>query len=184
MTYKESLDIAFLKTDGDASDYESGLFPVLANEAQMYIAKYGSHIVRSVEFVVEKAPHKMQLPDDFYRIAPMGIVSKEDDTEGVDYYIAEDEFLVINETGNFVLYYWALPKDITKMTDEERSAYQYEVPSHTHNAIPSYIGYQLVKTDDVQVAQILLDEWNRYLSLFDDKTKAVKRKIRSNVRWW
>lgn len=178
MTYKESLDIAFLKTDSEASDYDSKLFPVLANEAQVFIAKYGTHIVRKLDIEVESAPFKTLLPDDFYRASPMGLVDAEDEQRGIDYYIGEDDFIVINDKGKFVFYYWALPKDITKMSDEERNSYEYEVASHTHVAIPSYIGYQLVKTDDVQLAQILLNEWNKYLSLFDDKVKAVKRRIR------
>lgn len=177
MTYKESLDIAFLKTDSESSDYEAKLFPVLAHEAQVYIAKYGTHIVRKVDIEVENAPFKTLLPDDFYRASPMGLVDAEDELNGIDYYIAEDDYIVINDTGKFVFYYWALPKDITKMSDEEREDYEYEVAEHTHVAIPSYIGYQLVKTDDVQLAQILLNEWNKYLALFDDKVKAVKRRI-------
>ena len=195
MTYKESLEIAFLKTDSEASDYDSGLFPVLANEAQMYIAKYGTHIVRKWEYEVKEVPFADNLPDDFYRVAPLGLVRKEDEQSGAEYYIGEDSvvnddgtvepknIINIEETGNFVLYYWALPKDLTS-ADVDLENYEYEVASHTHVAIPSYIGYQLVKTDDVQLAQILLNEWNKYLSLFDDKTKAVKRKIRSSVRWW
>ncbi len=178
MTYKQSLDIAFLKTDSESSDYESKLFPVLANEAQMYIAKYGTHIVRKLDIEVEKAPFKTKLPDDFYRVALQGLVDAEDELNGIDYYIAEDGFIVINEPGKLVLYYYALPKDLTRLTDEELETYEYEVADHTHVAIPAYIGYQLVKTDDVQLAQILMDEWNRYLSLFDDKIKAVKRRIR------
>jgi len=184
MTYKESLNIAFLKTDSEESDFESGLFPVLANEAQMYIAKYGTHIVRKIDIEVEKAPHKVELPADFYRESPMGLVNADDELTGIDHYIAEDNYLVVNESGNFVFYYWALPKDITKMSDEELEGYEYEVADHTQVAIPSYIGYQLVKTDDVQLAQILLNEWNKYLSLFDDKTKAVNRKIKNTARWW
>ena len=184
MTYKESLETAFLKTDSESSDYESKLFPILANEAQLYIAKYGTHIVRKTEFTVDTYPFKAELPNDFYRTSPIGLVNAEDETVGADYYIAEDNYIVINSTGNFVLYYWALPRDITKMTDEERNCYEYEIPEHTHIAIPSYIGYQLVKTDDVQLAQILLNEWNKYLSLFDDKVKAVKRKIHNSIRWW
>ena len=181
MTYKESLNIAFLKTDSEESDFESGLFPVLANEAQMYIAKYGTHIVRKIDIEVEKAPHKMELPADFYRSSPMGLVNADDELTGIDHYIAEDNYLVVNESGNFVFYYWALPKDITKMSDEELEGYEYEVADHTQVAIPSYIGYQLVKTDDVQLAQILLNEWNKYLSLFDDKTKAVQRRIKNTI---
>lgn len=184
MTYKQSLDIAFLKTDSESSDYESGLFPVLANEAQMYIAKFGTHITRMVEIKVEKAPFKTQLPEDFYMVSPRGLVSNADELEGIDYYIAEDNFIVINDVGDFSLYYWALPKDLTKLTDEELEAYEYEVAEHTHVAIPSYIGYQLIKTDDVQLAQILMNEWNKYLSLFDDKQKAVKRRIQNTARWW
>ena len=184
MTYKESLNIAFLKTDSEESDFEIGLFPVLANEAQMYIAKYGTHIVRKIDIEVEKAPHKVELPADFYRSSPMGLVNADDELTGIDHYIAEDNYLVVNESGNFVFYYWALPKDITKMSDEELEGYEYEVADHTQVAIPSYIGYQLVKTDDVQLAQILLNEWNKYLSLFDDKTKAVNRKIKNTARWW
>ncbi len=183
MTYKESLDIAFLKTDSEQSDYESKLFPVLAHEAQLYIATHGTHIVRKVEITVETAPYKMALPDDFYRTAPLGLVDAKDETEGVSYYIAEDGYIVIKQTGDFVLYYWALPRDITKMSEEELASYEYEVAENTHVAIPSYIGYQLVKTDDVQLAQILLNEWNKYMSLFDDGTKAVKKKIKNIRRW-
>ena len=185
MTYKESLEIAFLKTDSESSDYESGLFPVLANEAQMYIAKYGTHIVKKQEYKVDSVPFEADLPKDFYRTSPVGLVNAQDDRTGVDHYIGEDNSqsnkIVINEPGDFVLYYWALPKDITKLSAEELEEYEYEVSEHTHVAIPSYIGYQLVKTDDVQLAQILLNEWNKYLSLFDDKVKAVKRKIRNTM---
>ncbi len=184
MTYKESLQTAFLKTDSESSDYDSKLFPILANEAQLFIAKYGSHIVRKMEIEVTDVPFKTELPADFYRISPTGLVNAEDETICADYYIAEDNYIVINSSGNLVLYYWALPEDVSKMSDEELESYEYEVPSHTHVAIPSYIGYQLVKTDDVQLAQILLNEWNKYLSLFDDKVKAVKRKIQNTVRWW
>ena len=63
------------------------------------------------------------------------------------------------------------------LSDEELESYEYETAEETHIAIPSYIGYQLVKSDDVQLAQILMDEWNRYMSLFDDKVKFVKRRI-------
>lgn len=184
MTYKESIDISLLKTDSEESDYERELFTVLANEAQLYIAKYGTHIVRKIDIEVEKAPFKTALPDDFYRESPMGLVNAEDELTGIDHYIAEDNYLVINKTGKFVFYYWALPKDLTKLTDEELEAYEYEVADHTQVAIPSYIGYQLIKTDDVQLAQILMNEWNKYLSLFDDRQKAVQRKIQNTVRWW
>ena len=76
MTYKESLDIAFLKTDSDASDFDSKLFPVLANEAQLYIAKHGTHIVRKLEIEADSVPYKIKLPDDFYRVALQGMVHK------------------------------------------------------------------------------------------------------------
>lgn len=181
MTYKQSLDIAFMKTDSESADYESKLFPVLANEAQMYIAKYGTHIVRKLDIEVKNVPFKTELPKDFYRASLMGLVDAEDELNGIDYFIAEDNFIVINDTGKFVFYYFALPKDLTKLTDEELEIYEYEVAEHTHVAIPAYIGYQLVKTDDTQLAQILMDEWNKYMSLFDDKVKAVKRRIKG--RW-
>ena len=188
MTYKESLNTAFLKTDSESSDYDSGIFPILANEAQMYIAKYGTHIVKKKSYSVEKPGTEFELPTDFYRASPLGLVNADDETDGADFYVSEDsqsaKTIVINETGDFVLHYWALPKDITAMTDSELDSYEYEVAEHTHVAIPSYIGYQLVKTDDVQLAQILLNEWNKYLSLFDDSVKAVKKKIHNTARWW
>lgn len=178
MTYKESLDIALLKVDSEASDFDSNLFPILANEAQMYIAKYGTHIVRRAEYNVDKVPYRIKLPDDFYRVALRGMVQQSDELQGVDYFLADDGYMVINEVGNFVLYYYALPKDITKLSEEEREEYEYEIAGHTHVAIPAYIGYQLVKSDDTQMAQILMDEWNKYLSLFDDNVKTVRKKVR------
>jgi hypothetical protein len=177
MTYKESLDIAFLKTDSESTDYDAKLFPILANEAQMYIAKYGTHIIKAYFINVANAPFKTELPLDFYRVAPMVLVDADDELRGIDYCIAEDDRIVINETGRFTFYYYALPKDLTKLTEAELENYEYEVADHTHMAIPSYIGYQLVKTDDVQLAQILMDEWNKYMSLFDDKVKVIKRRI-------
>lgn len=182
MTYKESLEQAFLKTDSEEADYESGIFPILANEAQLYIAKYGTHIVRKAEYNVTDAPYRADLPSDFYRAAPLGLVYADDETIGADYYMAEDGKMVIKQPGEYVLYYWALPKDLTS-SDVDLETYEYEVAKHTHAAIASYIGYQLVKTDDVQLAQILKNEWDRYMSLFDDSTKAVQKKIKNIVRW-
>lgn len=178
MTYKESLDIAFLKTDSESSDYDSKIFPILANEAQMYIAKYGTHITKRLEINVSDVPHREKLPDDFYRVALRGMVQQSDELQGVDYFLAEDGYIVINEAGDFNLYYYALPKDISKLTDEELESYEYEIAEHTHVAIPAYIGYQLCKSDEVQIAQILMDEWNKYLSLFDDNVKTVRKRVR------
>lgn len=178
MTYKESLDIAFLKTDSESSDYESKLFPVLANEAQMYIAKYGTHIVRKIEIEADTTPYRVKLPDDFYRVALQGMVYADDELEGADFHIVDDNTIVVSDEGKYNFYYYALPNDLTKLNDEELEAYEYEIASDTHVAIPSYIGYQLVKSDDVQLAQVLMDEWNKYLSLFDDPVKTIKRKIR------
>ena len=178
MTYKESLDIAFLKTDSDASDFDSKLFPVLANEAQLYIAKHGTHIVRKLEIEADSVPYKIKLPDDFYRVALQGMVHKDDEFMGADYHLIEDGYAVIDEKGVFDFYYYALPTDLTRLSDEELDNYEYEIAGDTHVAIPAYIGYQLVKSDDVQLAQVLMDEWNKYLSLFDGPVKTIKRKIR------
>lgn len=182
MTYKESLKQAFLKTDSEEADYDSGIFPILANEAQLYIAKYGTHIVRKAEIKADKPQYRVKLPEDFYRFAPLGLVYADDETRGVDCYAAEDGTLVVRSAGDFVLYYYALPKDLTSGT-VDLETYEYEVAPHTQAAIPSYIGYQLVKTDDVQLAQILKNEWDKYMSLFDDQSKAVKKRISSIVRW-
>ena len=101
----------------------------------------------------------------------------------VDFYMSDDSNVVINETGDFLMYYYALPTDLTK-EDVDLSDYEYEVDKNTHVAIPSFIGYQLTKTDDVQLAQILLNEWNKYMSLFNDKERTVYKKIRNIARWW
>ena len=177
MTYKESLNIAFFKTDIDASDYDESYYTYLANEAQMYIAKYGTHIVRRIEIEADNVPYRFKLPDDFYKVALQGMVYADDELEGADYHLTDDGYAVVNEKGVFAFYYYALPSDLTKLSYEELESYEYETAEETHIAIPSYIGYQLVKSDDVQLAQILMDEWNKYMSLFDDKVKFVKRRI-------
>ncbi|MBR0277261.1 MAG: hypothetical protein IJQ50_02210 [Clostridia bacterium] len=180
MTYKESLDIAFLKTDSEESDYDSNMFPVLANEAQRFIAMYGTHINKKVSIDVTSAPYTYALPSDFYRMSLKGVVYAEDELQGADWSYADDGKIIINGTGSFNLYYYALPTDLTQ-PGVNLETYEYEVAPETHIAIPSYIGYQLVKTDDVQLAQVLLNEWNKYMSLFTDAQKAVKRRIK-NIR--
>lgn len=177
ITYKDCIKTALLKTDCEESDFDKNMFPILANEAQLYIAKYGTHIVRTAEFTADSIPYRAKLPDDFYRIALRGMVRKDDELSGADCFLAEDGCIVINQKGDFKLYYYALPKDLTKLTDEELDTYEFEVADHTQVAIPLYVGYQLVKSDDVQTAQILMDEWNGYMALFDDGEKVVYKRI-------
>ncbi len=181
MTYKESIKQALLKTDSEETEYDAAIFPVLANEAQMYIAKYGTHICRQAEYVVTSPFCKVALPKDFYRVSPPGLVHKADRQTGAEYSILGDE-IELCECGEFVLHYYALPTDLT-LDDADLETYEYEVRGDAHIAIPSYIGYQLVKTDDVQLAQILKNEWDKYMMLFDDDKKAVQKKIKNVVRW-
>lgn len=181
MTYKESLKQAFLKTDSEEADYESGIFPILANEAQMFIAMYGTPIVKCAEISADSEPFRFGLPKDFYKVHTLGLVFRDDTDTGADFRLLEDGVLEIPKTGEYVFYYCALPKDLNSL--EDLDDYEYEVAPETHIAIPAYIGYQLVKTDDVQLAQILKNEWDKYMSLFDVKTKAVKRKISNIARW-
>lgn len=181
MTYKESLEQAFLKTDSEQGDYDSKIFPMLANEAQLYIAKYGTHINRRREIDVKEDNSLIALPDDFYTMSPKGLVYANDELMGASYHMADDYNMVIHKKGEYILYYYALPSDLTRLPDLDN--YEYEVDKSTHVAIPSYIGYQLVKTDDVQLAQILKNEFDKYMSLFDDSKKAVQKKIKNVVGW-
>lgn len=192
MTYKESLEQAFLKTDSEKGDYEAGIFPALAHEAQMYIAMYGTHIKRTDEITVQavngdsvaEGGNIYTLPDDFYRFDTGKIVYRDSPRISAAWHMTGSGTVAFEQTGTYLLKYWAKPQDLTQMTDEERDGYTYEVAPETHVAIPFYIGYQLVKTDDVQLAQMLLNEWNKYMSLFDDAVKAAEKRITNAVRWW
>ena len=69
-----------------------------------------------------------------------------------------------------------MPQTIDGETPDD---YEFEVSTETHNAIPYYIGYELAKTDDTTLAQMLLNEWNRYMSIFVNEPKAVTKRIRN-----
>lgn len=174
MTYGEAVRIALLKADAEKDDFDSGLFAPAADEAQKKIAYFGRHIKKRHTLTIEKAPVEIDLGElnpSAYEIK--GIV-KRGSKDSVDYYFIDETHLSVNDTGTFDIHYYAKPHDITDETEDD---YVFEVPDDTHVAIPFYIAYELTKTDDEILAQMSLNEWNRYMSLFDDKPFVIQRRI-------
>ena len=172
MTYKEAVDTALKLIDSERSDFDESLFPFFADTAQKKIAMYGKRI--------EKL-HTLEKPDDaeveveipgFYQLIRTEIRGSD---EQVNYYIIENTF-VTDSKGTIDIYYYAMPQTIDGETPDD---YEFEVSTETHNAIPYYIGYELAKTDDTTLAQMLLNEWNRYMSIFVNEPKAVTKRIRN-----
>ncbi len=199
MTYKESLEIAFRYADSTESDFDyKEMFYTLADEAQKLIAIYGRHILRTIEIVpfpedgfvtvsaggnVSNVPCsdfgkevKIQMPDDFHALSPQGIVYADDYTLPVDYKFVGETVLSIVPDDKYTVNYYALPNTIDENTPDD---YVYEVDSDTHNAIPYYIAYRLVGTDDITLYQALKNQWDLYLSLFNDRAKCVRKQIRN-----
>jgi hypothetical protein len=109
---------------------------------------------------------------DFYQLIRTEIRGTD---KQVNYYIIENTFVTDSE-GTIDIYYYAMPQTIDGETPDD---YEFEVSTETHNAIPYYIGYELAKTDDTTLAQMLLNEWNRYMSIFVNEPKAVTKRIRN-----
>lgn len=170
MTYGEAIQIALYKTDSEKADYDSNIFPSIADVAQKKIAVFGKHIEKVYTINGEG---EYTMPADFLQLSGKGLVNQLE-FKPVQHYWKDKKTLVVEGTGTFDVHYFALPITIDENTADN---YEFEVSIDTHVAIPFYIGYELTKTDDVQLAQMLLNEWNRYMSLFSDTPTFVEKPI-------
>lgn len=176
MTYKEAIDTAMKLIDSERSDFDESLFPFFADTAQKKVAMYGKRIERVK--TIEKPDNteiEIEIPD-FYRLIRTEVRGSK---KQVNYYGYENKFVTDTE-GTIDVYYYAMPETID---NETLDTYEFETDIETHNAIPYYIGYELVKTDDTTLAQMLLNEWNRYMSIFVNEPKVVKKQIKDVYRW-
>lgn len=173
MTYKKSLEIAFRYADSEESDFDyPDMFYTLADEAQKLIATKGDYITKSVcaEITDDKT---FTLPDDFYEFES---VLSEDGTNAA-YRIADNNHIVFENAGKYTILYHSLPDTVDDDTPDD---YVYQVPEYTHPAIPYYIAYRLIETDDITLSTALKNQWNLYMSIFN-KTRRAKRKKIINV---
>jgi len=177
LTYKQAVDTALKLIDSERSEFESDLFPFFADTAQKMIAMHGKMIERTL--TVEKPDNieiEVSIPD-FYRFAYTQIRGTD---RQVNYFIYDNNF-VTDSVGTIDVYYYAMPKTIDGETADE---YEFEVDAETHNAIPYYMAYELAKDDDVALAQIMLDTWNKYMSIFKNEPKAIQKRIKNVYRRW
>lgn len=172
MTYKQSLDIAFRYADSEKSDFDyPDMFHTLANEAQMLIATKGDGIMKSVDVEASQtADLKAELPSDFFELRDVA----DSNGNSVTADIQERGRLILPKAGKYTVTYYALPTIINENTPED---YEYEVPIYTHAAIPYYIAYRLVGTDDAQLYTALENQWGMYMSIFKQTGKARVKKI-------
>ena len=183
MTYKESLDTAFRYADSERSDFDyPDMFHTLANEAQMLIATQGDKILRECEVSTSSTASgppsprgegngfELKLPEDLYEIR--GIVDQ--NGRPVEYEVYERGIAIVPKLGSYKVIYYALPEIIDENTADN---YEYEVPLYTHVAIPYYIAYRLVGTDDTTLYQALKNQWNMYMGIFNQTGKARVKKI-------
>ena len=205
MTLKEAIEQACKLTDSEKADYESDLFYILADGAQKWIARNGKHIQRVLTVDVsvcenckakgiEKCYHakKIVLPDDYMMMAPRGIFSYDEPNKSIEYMLrhnlgnpnAGEEFdgniLMVDCIGVIDINYYANPTDITKNTDD---SYIFEVSPDTHVAIPYYIAYNLVMSDDVALSTQLKNEWNKYMSVLADVPSVRSVRLTRTQRW-
>ncbi len=181
MTYKQSLEIAFRYADSEKSDFDyPDMFHTLANEAQMLIATKGDGILRECEaeavLTIPQSPdeplknYELKLPEDVFEVR--SII----DAYGrpVTFDIRERGVAIVPSLGTYKVTYYALPSVIDENTADD---YEYEVPLYTHAAIPYYIAYRLVGTDDAQLYTALENQWGMYMSIFKQTGKARVKKI-------
>lgn len=172
MTYKEAVDTALKLIDSERSEFDDSLFPFFADTAQKKIAMYGKGIEKVITIEKPDDTETETEISDFYRLVRTEIRGSGGQ---VHYYMFNNKFITDSE-GTIDVYYYAMPETIDENTPDD---YEFEVSPETHNAIAYYIGYELIKTDDTALAQMLLNEWNRYMSVFANEPKAVAKRIKN-----
>ena len=181
MTYAKAIEIALSLIDATTSDYDTTIYPSIIDTAQKLIATQGRHIKR-MHTIVKPSEEETTyilptLITGFYELVN---VKERGTVSPVNYYEygeGADFTISITGIGTFDIYYYAMPETIDGDTPD---TYKFEVSDETHNAIPYYLGYELTKIDDPTTAQIMSNQWDKYMSLFTDKMKADKKMIRNH----
>lgn len=172
MTLDQAIELALIKIDSEKSDFDSRIFWSSADVAQKKIACYGKHIQKTLEVTTTSdTAYTLTMPTDLFQFVNLEEVGS---LEQVNYYWKDNQHIIIEDTGIFKLNYYALP---TTIDVETLGTHEFEVSKETQVAIPFYIAYECTKTDDIQLAQQMLNEWNAYLSLFKDTPKPKETKI-------
>jgi hypothetical protein len=114
--------------------------------------------------------YELKLPEDLFEVR--NILDAYGNPVTFDVY--ERGIAIVPAPGTYKVIYYALPKVIDENTPDD---YEYEVPLYTHVAIPCYIAYRLVGTDDAQLYTALENQWGMYLSIFNQTGKARVKKI-------
>jgi hypothetical protein len=92
----------------------------------------------------------------------------------------DSNILIVDCVGTIDVTYYANPIDITKNTND---TYVFEVSPDTHVAIPYYIAYNLVMSDDVALSTQLKNEWNKYMSVLADVPSVRSVRLTRTQRW-
>ncbi|MBQ4542841.1 MAG: hypothetical protein IJA19_01595 [Clostridia bacterium] len=153
MTIKQAIDIAYSYAKIASDSVPKALMRHFADSAQKEIALNTFYIQK--RFMVNKKdtkPLKIVLPDEnvgFARIIRRGSALP------INYTVTDSSQIIIEDYGQFDIYFNILPKTIDLSTDDD---YSFEVNIKTHGAIPFYIASKIAK--DPRVAETCFYEWN------------------------
>ena len=153
MTIKQALDIAYSYAKIKSGTAPKALLLHYADSAQKEIALNTFNIKN--RFLVSKndsKPLKIELPSEN---AGFSCIIRRGSALPVKYTVTNDCEIIIEDYGQFDIYYNVLPKTIDLTTDDN---YSFEVNIKTHAAIPFYIASKIA-TDPV-VSDTCFYEWN------------------------
>ncbi|MBO7208430.1 MAG: hypothetical protein J6V58_01690 [Clostridia bacterium] len=158
MTIKQALDIAYSYAKIKAGTIPKALLLYYADCAQKEIA-LNTFNVKKRFFVCknDSKPLKVILPGDN---TGFSCILRRGSALPIKYTVTNDSEIIIEDYGQFDIYYNVLPMTIDLSVDDN---YSFEVNIKTHGAIPFYIASKIA-TDPV-IADTCFYEWNTLNSI-------------------
>lgn len=192
-----SLQKMFLLEDGTIKRNDSTMSYIAAmpgaySEAIQLLSTTNRFIVK--EFTVPAdsldSTIRIELNDvinNFYRIKPGGVYYENSD--GMMYpfagykFVGESLFLPNKKDGQYRIFYYAFPKEVTQETKETEDL---EIDPDVAALVPLYIASQLYKEDDISIATIYRNEFEigRELLAKEIGAGGGESKFSSVTGWW
>ncbi len=153
MTINQAIEIAYSYAKIKTGTVPKVLLLHYADIAQKEIALNTFNIKKRVMVCKnDSKPLKVVLPDEN---AGFGRIIRRGSALPIKHTVTDNSEIIIEDYGQFDIYYNVLPKTIDLSTDDD---YSFEVNIKTHGAIPFYIASKIAT--DPTVADNCFYEWN------------------------
>lgn len=157
-----------------------------------YIALYTSNFNTLADIPPYTRYNLYPMPDDYFELKPEGITFKGNQSDGYPYQKTADYYWEYDSTGKSVIainYYnkgeYMIPyyRYPTTIDDSTLDTYNFELDTEAQRLIPYYVAGNLLLSDDIAVATMLLNQYQTMLARLQNTDIYGIETIENTTGW-